>query len=250
MRQRLTRIVIRFAVAIAIALAFGGLFKLYTDEQLSPARQQEVLIKAIPFVAVFVAVLLVYICLIVLLAVMFNNRVPQRAYRPIEAIIIAGILLGVVGLFQGWKLFGYEYGFLVLLIAVLAFIVWSHLAPMPASLSRTLPPLSRRAHLIGVIVGLVVWALVAAALVDSAKPQEPYGVGATLWGFKTDEEKAQIRQDAEDEYRYAKVPALVLVSLLPGALAYFAARELAASGPGVPVRAVQRSAERAGAPPG
>ena len=57
MRRRLIRIVTRFAIAIAIILAFGGLFKLYTDAQLSAEQQNEVLIKAIPFVAVFVSII-------------------------------------------------------------------------------------------------------------------------------------------------------------------------------------------------
>jgi len=35
----------------------------------------------------------------------------NEPYRSVEAIIIAGILLGVIGLFQGWKLFAYEIGF-------------------------------------------------------------------------------------------------------------------------------------------
>ncbi len=63
------------------------------------------LIKAIPFVAIFVSIVLVFICLIVIVAVTLEGKVPLRSYRPIEYLLIAGILLGVVGLFQGWKMF-------------------------------------------------------------------------------------------------------------------------------------------------
>jgi len=215
MRRRLTRTLVRFVIAIAIILAFGGLFKLYTDAQLSAERQDEVLIKAIPFVAVFVSIVLAFVCVIVLTAITFNGRVPERSYRPIEAIIIAGILLGVVGLFQGWKLFAYEYGFLLLLFSVLAFMVWSHFEPMPARASRAMA-----------LAALIAWGVFAALLIPSSRPQEPYGFGKTLWDFKDDAEKAQIKEDAEDEYRTAKAPLLALVSLLPAGLVYFAVREL------------------------
>lgn len=226
MRRRLIRIITRFAIAIAVVLAFGGLFKLYTDSQLSPEQRNEVLIKAIPFVAVFVSIVLAFICLIVLVAVSFGGKVPPRTYGPIEAIIIAGILLGVVGLFQWWKLFAYQYGFLLLLVSVLLFMVWSHFAPMPARASKALPPFSRRAHLIGLAAAVIAFIVVASVLIPASRPREPYGLGQTLWDFKTDEEKAQIRNQAEDEFRTGKVPVLALVSLLPAALVYFAVREL------------------------
>jgi hypothetical protein len=234
MRRTLTRTLIGFAIAIAVVLALGGLFKVYTDAQLSAEKQDDVLVKAIPFVAVFVSIVLAFICLIVLAAITLNGKIPQRAYRPIELIIIAGILIGVVGLFQWWKLFAYEYGFLLLLASVLAFMVWSHLTPMTPRASRRLPPLSRRAHAIGIVVAVVVWLLVAGATVTSSRPQEPYGFGKTLWEFKDEAEREQIADEAEDEYWTAKLPALFLVSLLPAAMFYFAAREVATAYEPVP----------------
>jgi hypothetical protein len=47
----------------------------------------------------------------------------------IEGVLIAGILLGVVGLFQGWSLAGYGIGFHVLLVSVLSYVMWSHVTP-------------------------------------------------------------------------------------------------------------------------
>ncbi len=228
MRKRLTRILIRFAITIAIILAIGGLFSLYTDT-LSKAKQQEVLIKAIPFVAIFVSIVLVFICLIVIVAVTLQGKVPLRSYRPIEYLLIAGIVLGVVGLFQGWKMFVYEFGFLVVLFSLLAFMIWSHLAPMPLRQSRAMPPLSRTAHLIGIGAALLVWAAVTAYTISGNKPQEPYGLSKTLWDYKSDEEKAQLKNDADGEYQNAKIPAFALMSLLPAALMYFGVREIAAA---------------------
>jgi hypothetical protein len=226
MRTRLTRILIRFAITIAIVLAFGGLFRAYSGT-LSQARQDAVLIKAIPFVAVFVSIILAFACLIVSVAVGLAGRVPRRSYTPIEGIIIAGILLGVLGLFQGWKLFAYEYGFLMLLVSVALFMVWSHLSPMTVRQGRTLPPISRQAHIAGLVVGAIVWGLVAYALVNGSQPQEPYGISKTLWNVKSDEEKAQFKSDAEDQFHNTQIPVLALMSLLPAGLFYFGAREVA-----------------------
>lgn len=228
MRKRLIRIIRGFAIAIVIMLVFGWAFSLYTDT-LSADQQEEVLIKAIPFVAVFVSIILAFACVIVLVAIGLEGKVPQRTYRPIEGIIIAGILLGVVGLFQGWKLFAYEVGFLLLLVSLIAFMVWSHLSPMPVRQSRRLPPLSRQAHVTGLVLGVIVWAVVALATISDARPQEPYGFGKTLWDFKDDDEKAQIKEDAEADYRNAKIPLLVFVSLMPAAVVYLGVREIAAT---------------------
>ncbi len=222
-------------MAIAGVLAFGGLFKLYSGAQFSEAKQQEVLIKAIPFVAIFVSIVLAFICLIVIIAVRFKGRVPQRAYRPIEMLIIAGILIGIVGLFQGWKLFAYEYGFLLLLFSVLAFMIWSHLTPMPLRASRQRPPLTRRAHLIGVMVGGVVWIIVAVAAINSSKPKEPYGYSPTVWSYLDEAQQQQTADDAKDEYRNAKIPTFMLISLMAGGLTYFAVRELVPAGPQAPL---------------
>jgi lysylphosphatidylglycerol synthetase-like protein (DUF2156 family) len=247
MRRRLFKIISRFAIAIAIVLAFGGLFKLYTEAQLSAEQRNEVLIKAVPFVAVFVSIVLAFICLIVVVAVSFGGRVPARTYRPVEGIIIAGILLGVVGLFQWWKLFAYQYGFLLLLVSVLLFMVWSHFEPMPARAAKQLPPISRRAHLIGLVAAVIAFIVVAGVLIPASRPREPYGLGQTLWDFKTDEEKAQIRDQAEDEFRMGKVPVLALVSLLPAGLVYFVVRELVPDSEASPV--TERVAQPVGSSP-
>jgi len=42
------------------------------------------LIKAIPFVAVFVSIVLAFIFVIVAIALALHGRVPERSYRPIE----------------------------------------------------------------------------------------------------------------------------------------------------------------------
>jgi hypothetical protein len=88
-----------------------------------------VLLSAIPFILVFVAIVLVFITIIVLVASVLNHNIPERTYRPIETVIIAGIVLGVIGMFQPWSFTLYRFGFSVLLISTLAFILWSHVIP-------------------------------------------------------------------------------------------------------------------------
>jgi hypothetical protein len=84
--------------------------------------------------------------LIIILGGMLNDNVPPRIYKIIESILIAGIVFGVIGMFQPWLFLAYKYGFIILLISVLLFIVWSHVSPLkegvqeevlPASLSET-----------------------------------------------------------------------------------------------------------------
>ena len=99
-----------------------------TEEQLAT----NVLLSAVPFILIFVSIILVFITLIVLIASALSNNISERVYRPIERIIIAGIILGVIGMFQPWSFALYRIGFFVLLFSTLGFIVWSHVVPKGA----------------------------------------------------------------------------------------------------------------------
>jgi len=71
--------------------------------------------------------------------------------------------------------------------------------------------------------------VVLAILIARAnQPAEPYGLSPALWQMKNEEERAVIVDDAEDNYRQVVIPLTLLGSLLPGAAAYVAAREIAA----------------------
>lgn len=229
MRRTIRRTITRFAIVIVILLGFAGLFTLYAGT-LSDERQEEVLIKAIPFVAVFVSILLVYIGMIVILATVLNGKTPPRTYRPIEYIIIAGILLGVLGLFQGWKLFTYENGFVLLLFSVLSFIVWSHVTPMSAVEAKSLPGFTARAKLVGAIAGVVVWLALSVYISSAIKPVEPFGVADRVWDMMmSEEEQQQMRDDFDTEYTTNRIPVAILISMMPGAMVFFATREIVES---------------------
>ena len=132
MKRNRVRIPIFLPIAIIVCLILGiignWLVGTYvTEEQLG----NNVLIGAIPFVLIFASILLAFITLIVVVAQLLNDRVANRTYKIIERIIIGGIILGILGMFQSWVFDFYRFGFLLLLISTLCFIVWSHVTPAP-----------------------------------------------------------------------------------------------------------------------
>ncbi len=81
------------------------------------------------FMAGFLTILFAYMYFIARMARRFNGRVHPRTYARIEGAIIAGIVLGIVSMFQPWTQTLYRLGFFLLLFSTLAFIVWSHVSP-------------------------------------------------------------------------------------------------------------------------
>lgn len=109
-----------------------------TEEQLT----RNVLLSAIPFILYFVAVVLVFIAVIVVAANFLDDKVPAHIYDPIEKVIIGGIVVGAVGMFQPWWFPGFRLGFYLLLIATLAFILWSHITPRGRHYEEEIGPVS------------------------------------------------------------------------------------------------------------
>jgi hypothetical protein len=97
----------------------------FTEEQLAT----NVFLSAIPFILIFAAIILTFITLIILASNLLSNRIPERIYKPIERVIIAGIVLGIFGMFQPWSFALYRIGFFMVLISTLCFILWSHIKP-------------------------------------------------------------------------------------------------------------------------
>jgi hypothetical protein len=121
MANRLTRPLITGAVLVLVFL----ILRLVLPQLLSPQAGQ-----AASFLTVFLAILMAFIFFgVVFPSLLLSGKVSQRIYGLIEKVIMAGILLGVIGMFQPWAHLGYRVGFHVLLISTLAFIVWSHITP-------------------------------------------------------------------------------------------------------------------------
>ena len=64
-----------------------------------------------------------------MVASLLSNQVSPRTHMIIEYMLIAGIALGIIGMFQPWVFAAYRYGFLLLLFSTLGFILWSHITP-------------------------------------------------------------------------------------------------------------------------
>jgi hypothetical protein len=55
----------------------------------------------------------------------------RQTYSRIERVIIGLMLIGMVGMFQPFAIALYRYGFLLLLLSTIGFIIVSHLSPKP-----------------------------------------------------------------------------------------------------------------------
>jgi hypothetical protein len=117
------------AITAIVLLVIGFVFSPIMRSVNPEAAETNIFVLAVPFLAIFIAILLLFIFSIFLLARRLNGRIPERVYRPVEAIIIAGIVLGIIGMFQPFAFAIYRYSFTLLLISTFAFIVWSHIVP-------------------------------------------------------------------------------------------------------------------------
>ncbi|NDJ62114.1 MAG: hypothetical protein GYB67_13375 [Chloroflexi bacterium] len=193
---------------------------------LTGSTYTSVIVQAIPFVGALVALILMFALSIVLTAMRFNGQIPARTHRPIELTLIAGILIGVVLLFQPFHVIGYTYGFPLLLLSTLGFILWSHV--IPKSAQRTTGTFSRGQHLIGAAAGVVVALVMFGFFFTTGQPSEPYGMRQRAWDFTDPAEQAEIAAEAQAEFVSVSVPFFVFMSLFPGTLVYFVVREAAA----------------------
>jgi len=121
---------IALPIIIVVLLILGAIAgpiiaSVATEEQLAT----NILLSAIPFILFFAAIILAFIALIILASNLLSHKIPERIYRPVERIIIAGIVLGIIGMFQPWSFVLYRIGFFTLLISTLSFILWSHVRP-------------------------------------------------------------------------------------------------------------------------
>jgi hypothetical protein len=92
------------------------------------AISTNILISAIPFLLVFVPIILCFMSLIVFVSKLLFQRVPERLYKVIEYVFIAGIFLGIISMFQPWVFAMFKIGFFILFGSLLGFMIWSHVA--------------------------------------------------------------------------------------------------------------------------
>lgn len=130
MKRRILGVPITMPLAAVIILILGLLAgpiiqSRATEEQLA----QNVLLAALPFILVFVSIILAFMTLIWIIANLLNGRVSPRIYRPIELLLIAGIVLGIIAMFQPWTFSLFKPGFYLLFASTIGFTIWSHVRP-------------------------------------------------------------------------------------------------------------------------
>lgn len=124
------RIPVTLLIVIAVLLVLGFVANNYIIARMTPEQLADnVLLNAIPFILIFVAIILAFIALIVMAARILDNNISPRLHRIIETVLIAGIVLGVISMFQPWVFAAFKYGFVLLLVSTLSFILWSHVTP-------------------------------------------------------------------------------------------------------------------------
>ena len=217
---------IRWLGGIALLLfVLAPIFSSVAPGLVSDGTKSSVLFQAIPFFLAFVGILLVFVLLIVLVALRFNGKVPRRTYTGIERLAILGILFGTVCLFNPWSVVPYRYGFGLLLISLLSFILWSHV--MPPRSTVEVAPLSRVQQVVGLIAAAVVFVVLLQLAISSNAPQPPYGLRERVYNSYNDDRKQQVANDALTQFVSVEAPFLLVFNLFPAALAYLIARELA-----------------------
>jgi uncharacterized membrane protein YiaA len=130
MKKESSRPPFALVITAVVLVVIGQLFRPVGGMFISKeALDNDIFLLAIPFLSIFIAIILSFIFCIAMVARALNLKVSRRLYRTIEAVILAGIALGIIGMFQPWVLEAYSIGFDVLLVSTLAFIVWSHVVP-------------------------------------------------------------------------------------------------------------------------
>ena len=124
------RVPLGLLISVAILLILGYIAgPLIRSSFTEKERAANVFLEAIPFILIFVAIILTFITLISFAASILNDNIPRRTHQLVERIIIFGIVGGVIGMFQPWWFLVYKYSFMFLLVSTLSFILWSHIRP-------------------------------------------------------------------------------------------------------------------------
>jgi len=88
-----------------------------------------VLMNGLPFLLVFVGILLIYIGLIVTVSRYYSGYLPEKRFLPVFTACMIGIVLGILMMFQAFSPTLYTIGFLVLLFSLLSFMIVGHITP-------------------------------------------------------------------------------------------------------------------------
>jgi len=116
-------------IASAILLALGliaiPIVNNVSEEQLA----RNVIIAAIPFILIFASIIVAFMSLVWFASSRLSGNISEKVYRPIEYILIGGIVVGIFFMFQPWFFPLFKNGFFLLLASTIGYILWSHVRP-------------------------------------------------------------------------------------------------------------------------
>lgn len=223
--NRIRYIGIPTVIVFLLGLAFIPLREVLFDEE----ARSSVLIQAVPFVLMFASLVMTFILLVALTMAVLDKRIPYRTHNAIEVTLIAGIVIAVVAMFQMVDIVGYRYGFPLLLMTTLSFILWSHITPQSAQAGKGLAPFTRQ-HVIGAAVAAVLaLGVLSSALAISARPEAPYGFSERRWDRMREDDKAETEAEALARYTSVQIPVFIILALGPSAVVFFVVREALAT---------------------
>lgn len=125
-------------LTIALALLIIGLIvQPITSKPPAKVTATTVLITGIPFLLIFVAILLTYIALIATISRYYSGHLREKIFNPLFYICTAGIVAGIILMFQPFLQQLYTIGFLVLLFSLLTFMIVGHITPKKEQADNT-----------------------------------------------------------------------------------------------------------------
>ena len=117
-------------LVIALALLILGLIaQPITSKPPAKVTATTVLITGIPFLLIFVAILLTYIALIATISRYYSGHLREKTFNPLFYICTVGIVAGIILMFQPFLQQLYTIGFLVLLFSLLTIMIVGHNSP-------------------------------------------------------------------------------------------------------------------------
>ncbi|PWH20087.1 MAG: hypothetical protein DDG58_03355 [Ardenticatenia bacterium] len=122
------RIVVR---PLIISIAFVAFFQILN--RVVPTMVNPTIGDIVRFITNFATILLGGAFFLAFVAANVNGKIPRKLHSRVELVIIFFLVVGIISMFQPVSVEIYGIGFNVLMFALLAFLVWSHLAPkMPS----------------------------------------------------------------------------------------------------------------------
>lgn len=114
----------------------GGIWALAMAAWAGYAAVGKLNISALVVIPLLVSTIVQFGMFIALVSRLLKGKLSQRAFMAVTFTIIGAILVGVVLMFQPFTPTVFNLGFDFVLIALLAFNVWSHVTPKPKVVER------------------------------------------------------------------------------------------------------------------